>query len=1334
MAAFLNGLTKQYEVGTPPSDWRQSSDGFWYPPSVAITPVDASLPGGVQDIIRLVGSDIPIQISVDVLPALHDFGVAEVSVNISVAIIPINVPLTEAITIAVKSLLNGKIENYYDEDRAGKTLLNFGSDYQALMTGWQYAKDDPTKTSVALKLYHPLPKELVLKSQAWISRELSPSVLDRLFLEYIPQPVGNVFLRPPNRNIALTGRTGAVVENATLRSLFSTGSFNVVKVIDPVLEEWYTHDFNNSELNIDFSDYRNFIFFGSAKARIDAFVQKLANIENINSLLTRNSASLAGTGSAFITGTLAYPAISNLSDQRIETLRSFDAYERFLYYQTNVAYSSSLNVTDDEQDAFYYNADSTWPKISGSVVPVVSASAWYTAQTSIASDYDRQNQNYLVNNIPGYLQSDGNSTEFRQFLNLIGHQLDTLKVYVDQMPNIYDRSSDPSVGMSPDIVWNVAQSFGIDLPNQYAIKNLVDYTIGQTSQVSEKIYHEIASETWKRFLHNQIYMMKAKGTKQALRALSNAYGILPTVLQIRESAAPGVTAVTSSFEAYEEQTNVLSVTSNAFLQIPWHSLSGSLIPQSMEIRFATTNVTQSVLAQADNKWALTIEPVSQSWARIALRDSGSISAQTNALEIFNGDFFTTTITFASGGMHLYVKRATEEVIVGDESTNESTPKVAGIWTVPSNLNFGTSGSFFGNSFRGSIDEIRLWSEIITSDIMNQHVQYPGLYNGNTTTSSRDALLLRLSFNKPKNLGTVITTDRFYVNESPFMRTSAAPVALVSASAFNFTNVPNYPNSMAVINRTVVRYTPNAGGSQFTTNKVIVAEPPQLQYLSGTSVPVLRPDKSIVSPDVKLARGIPSNIVGFYFSLSEAINDSIIRSIGIIDLQNLIGDPADVYNTSYSALTSLNKLYWTSYAYTYNPNTFVDFVRNLLDPLFRQARDLVPARAKLLSGIVHEPHILERAKLSHIPIQISAGQYTRHNTDTYNLDTHIATTQSIQIHGRTAVYDAKYVLSSSAHVLATPAYYDARVTPSSSLHMRGELMDHHTYLPLTHSVGVSSQITTYDDASNLAAFQQDTLRRFGVTSLAQLSTSQTGTYTDILSRFRSKSSVNIWQVLQNSSNAMDSAPADLFYIVPILPYTNFDNVESFIYFTNPNGLVGLDKFVNVRSNQNVLVNRGTWAPGQTYSRNDFIIQSGSNGDAATGNGKEFVCVTTDSSFVSYIDPYLDTRNWRSMTYVPVKIVEPRKAVLINNVVTLAVTGSALSPVIGYRPQHYKFTRDNRLGTRRHLWLGCTQTDDTTVDGKPAVEITISAGEKIFVHNPSDPVQPKNNSSGPILDVQ
>jgi hypothetical protein len=52
-------------------------------------------------------------------------------------------------------------------------------------------------------------------------------------------------------------------------------------------------------------------------------------------------------------------------------------------------------------------------------------------------------------------------------------------------------------------------------------------------------------------------------------------------------------------------------------------------------------------------------------------------------------------------------------------------------------------------------------------------------------------------------------------------------------------------------------------------------------------------------------------------------------------------------------------------------------------------------------------------------------------------------------------------------------------------------------------------------------------------------------------------------------------------------------------------------------------------------------------------------------------------------------------------------------LGYLPRHYKFYRDNLLSTKRRNYLGCLQTQDTTTDGRPPVEVNLTAGTAITV---------------------
>lgn len=1345
---WKNGLTGETQSGEPPEHWHLNDDGFYYPPETTefrrIPPIahvpQTTTPSSMTVLVltRIAVVNPPATITVDldvnltVKPSVPVFESSKQEIPTSLHITPIPLDVKQGVLARLKKLAEPKINNFFDVDRRGKTLLNFGQDFQTVITDWSYEGND--KTAIRANLYLPLPDDVEDKTQLWISRELASPVVDRIHVKFTPPPPPKVYLRPANTSVALTGRTGVSVENVTLSNLFSTTAFDEIIPNDPVIEEWYTDDVNSTELNIDYTDYRNFVFFGSAEARLNAFITKLGLIEEYESLLVFNSSSLSVSGSTPV-GMLSYTAIQNLADKRIDLFRSFDGYERFLYYSSGSEYSSSLS-TNDAMDAVYFNEDCTWPKIGGVPVPVASASAWITAQTAIATAYDVQNQNYLKNNTPEYITKDEQSQEFVQFLNLAGHHFDTLKPYIDHMTKIYDRGNNPLVNTSQDIIWNVAQGFGIDLPNQYAVQRLVDYTIGETNVATPTIYREAAAETWKRFVHNQIFLMKSKGTKAALRGLANAYGILPSSLQIRELSTLGNTHSSGTFETFEEQTNALTFTSGSYVKIPW-AASSSLSASTIELRFATTNNTAPiVLVQADNVWALKTEPLSGSYGRLILTD-GVTRASSSYFSIFSGDFYSVMIRDTTN-VELYVTRAEGDTIVDTSSTAEAGTILHNKWFSPTTLFLGGSGSLFGQPYAGYMDEFRLWTEKLNTTIFDNHVRYPGLYNGNQPTSARDTLAVRLSFNQAKNLFATSSLN----NESPFNPTQ-------TFQTVGFQNVTSAPYNMTVMLREVTRFSPNAG-SQFTSDKIVIADEPELVYFSGSAVPVLSPKNSIVSLNTKRDNRVNSNVVGFYFSITDAINDSILRSIGNIDLQNLLGDPADQYNSSYESLRTLSNLYWTSYAYSYNVNSFVDFVRNLLEPLFKQARELVPVRAKLLSGIVHEPHLLERSKVASRPIEVSGGSLTRHNqSDTHNLEAPALTSHPTDIDAGVAHHEVAIItndlrvttgefnnheaLITTSDVYNPSALYDdltATVETQETVTSTAEKYGYESTILMNDAALFGMELITFDDFTNAIAFKNQLLARFGAASITSLTAQQRNEYNKLLNRYRSASSVNVYDQYIYPSNQRMGLFAPDAQLEMVLPYTNFDDIEAYTYFTDPNGTVGFDGIVYNRVKENILRNRGTWARGTVYSRLDYVVQVGSE-NAPEGNGKEFECISSDGTFTSYIDPYLDTANWKSVSYVPVASKLPRKAILVDGKVSIAPTTSVQPTVVGYRPTHYKFTRDNREGIKRHLWLGCKQTDETTTDGQPAIEVKFVAGSELFVANGT--LQTENNDAGPILDV-
>jgi hypothetical protein len=186
-----------------------------------------------------------------------------------------------------------------------------------------------------------------------------------------------------------------------------------------------------------------------------------------------------------------------------------------------------------------------------------------------------------------------------------------------------------------------------------------------------------------------------------------------------------------------------------------------------------------------------------------------------------------------------------------------------------------------------------------------------------------------------------------------------------------------------------------------------------------------------------------------------------------------------------------------------------------------------------------------------------------------------------------------------------------------------------------------------------------------------------------------------------------------------------------YFDNLAGLVGGKKYTYIRTKEVVISDKGTWASGVTYRKNDLVIQPYTVTDSQydIGNGKEFYAIM--DNFISNIPPQGEPSRWRRVAYVAKEEMDIKKAVLIGGVLSLVPTSSALTPVQGYMPQHYRYFQPNYTAFRRSRYLGCVQTDITTIDGIPVVEVLLSSADTLVVSTTSEPIAGNSNLTGPTF---
>jgi hypothetical protein len=1210
-------------------------------------------------------------VKVSVINSTPTFAPERIVADYDLLINPIQIPLRFGIIDSINKKIDGKIENFYDDRRVLKTLVNLGNDDQLLLTNWGLDATDPRKTTIVAKLYRPLPNTVNTNIDAWIVRQLSQDYIDLIKLYELPPETTTTLLRSRNLDIKVKEVDGVQISDKKWTDLLPVTSSQ------QILEEWFVTSLEGAELNIDYSSYPNFVHFGSAAARLEAFRNKLLLLEYLTNQYNITSASFT---SSLNNNSVTYNTLRNIENERLSIIRSFDGYERYLYYEVSSSYSSSFSKDPDDEvfvNSYINWPYGTWPKIGNSLAAVTSSIAreWFDVQYSIAEEYDKWNQNSLVNNLPEYIQRDYKSHSFIKLIQMVGHQFDTIKLYIDAMSYLYNRENDPSVGLSKDIIWNVAESFGAGLSNQYSVKNLLDYVIGDDS--TSKVYRDISSEVWKRYLHNHLYLSKARGTRSGLQSLLNIFGISPNTLTVTEfGVTPDSFDSFKPYENYIEFTNVLNV--NSYLQIPWSSVP--LVKNTLEMRFSTTGSVEQVLLQGSSSWALTAVPtLTGSEGYFAFKTGSNLTVATSSVftNLFDGTYHTVQLMSASAGIVMRAARNRGDVIL--ESSYITASAGSNVWNTPNFVYIGAPGFTYGTPFVGLLDEFRLWGEESSTSYFENAVRYPAIYSGNTTGSAYNKLWIRLSFNSPTNLGG--GSNEFVLNESPSPSASFYPV--ISGSGFG--NQGTYPYNFKVVSRESIRFSPVGAGTVGNDNKV---------HIIGnefTPTDQLSRNFSIISRNESRKNSTSdSNLVGLYYSLSKTINDSIIRSIGNVNISDLIGDPQDIYDNKYDDLASLNKFYWTYYAYTYNLNKTIDATKNLFRAVFEQAKQFVSARTTLLTGFVIEPHILERNKITPFTQpKVAGGGLNRIEEDkgAYNLTAEPIYSSPVEVQSSFELLTTEIDTSEELYVSALDNTLSTTLTTSNVYEIESTPLDLTTTIELDSTYQIDTSYPFY--SSNIDINQDYVL-------LAKLKI----------------------QDFNSGSNYLDK-------LLIVNPVSDFNDPGSYIYFTHPLGYVGIKSFTRIPKRSSTLVNRGTWVRGDIYSVNEYVLDP--------TNNKEYY-VQNNRLFISNLEPSLDPSNWRPVPYINVETKQILKAIEVNGIFTLAPTSSLETGFVGYRDNHFIFTRDYHTGTLRHQHLGCVQTINTTIDGKPPVEVIRSAGDTLVVRNSAEPIQPTDNTSGPILEVQ
>jgi hypothetical protein len=888
--------------------------------------------------------------------------------------------------------------------------LNFGNGVICLANNIQISSNN----TLTINLYEPLPSNINVNASFWIVTKIADTL--SFAINITPDPfvptVTNFPLKGPNFNLStqdqVNNSTGYLDYN-TLLQIQSVSSSNQIKSL---------LSSSGININIDYTDFKNFVHFSSAYQRLENFYYKVSQIESLNNQI--NSWSSVTNSSS---------SINNLQSQITSIITNFDNYDYYLYY------NSSSWAWPKSNSALPYTLYSTG---SAQVINWLGSGENLTGILGSASLYDERNQDSLYYSIPAYIRDDERNAPYYLFIEMMGQHYDNIWTYYKDVTNLHLADNRLDYGISKDLVAEALKSFGLKIyQNNFTSDDLYLSFLGYTSNspsttgslpVSTNSFQDYINnyvtasyeasvnplddynkEIYKRIYHNLPYLSKTKGTIPGLRALINCFGIPDTVLRISEFG--GRDKDISTYDYFDQQFNyALDNTQNynwissSFILNPNWGAGGNR-PESIQFRIKPyvpsnfdVSTTQSIFEisgstdgyttnlilfytgsglTTSSYGGSTVDPYYQ-YGTLTLDIKGNLgSLYTCSIyaPFFDGNWWSIMVnrsgSFGSdpgSGAHTFTLFAGSTGYYDGYDGNQimnlyssSTPTNTPTW--------GYSGSkitFFdtpinvyysaSDPFIGYAQEIRYWAATQSINSFKDYVMNPQSidYSGENTYSSK--LAARLPLGGDLYIGTKSVHPK--VSGSWDTTSSFGNTAGVATNS-NFSTYKTLTSTRLTTN-VEPRFlnSPIVGLRGRVTDKIQIVSSslPTGSVLSQyTSIEQSYPSLGSESPDV--------NLLEVAFSPQNEVNDDIIDSLGYFNIGEYIGDPRQVSSsaTSYPDLNALSNNFFQKYFDSYDLNDYVRLIKYFDNSLFKMIKDFVPARTSLTTGVVIKQHLLERNK-------------------------------------------------------------------------------------------------------------------------------------------------------------------------------------------------------------------------------------------------------------------------------------------------------------------------------------------------------------------------------------
>lgn len=811
-------------------------------------------------------------------------------------------------------------------------LLNFSRNQT-----FQYVNSVVIGEFLYVKLLNPLPDTIEEQFKCWVVQENKYPYIDNVVI--YPKDGLKTFntLSGPNWQANNQGfNVSAETNLKTWNDLLGSSTQTSQEIVDA----YFSGSLSEMTLNIDYTDFNNFIFYSSATERLENFKYKLQLLE----LYTSQSNAVSE-----LSGSVAVTNVQDFTNKQNKLTGGFDNFEQFLYYQSSSGlFTQEIPLIDPTVPAVTGSYITPAPKSNSSypyTLYSVSSSQftdWYDSVYISASKYDIDNNNALIKAIPQYILLDQQSTQLSSFVNMLGQHYDILYTYINAMTRINKRDEHPKLGMPNELLYSVAKQFGWNLQDGNQNKNLWEYTLGtdesgtpltgsNSVENSSMPSRDMTYNIWRRIVNNIPGLLKSKGTKRSIQALLACYGVPQSLITIKEYGGPRLER-----RPIYEQLNfdyALDLITNPAGTV---TVNYDQPIDGVELRFRTDNIlTNPTMSSTMNLYNVGSNSVTidfSSGTKGTIQINGTSSA---AFECFNGDWVNTILRSGSNGtLEIVAKKSKYGKIVSSVSAS-ATASLPASGTV-------TLGSTSTGATRleGQLQELRLWTGSLLDDPMENHTKAPAAYDGNV--DAYDELVFRVPLTQ--KIDHSLTSSLSGVEPNP---------SGISASFASWTNDTPYDSIEEMYYYDGI----SLGAGTFDDNKIRL----ESNNLVGALDVKTRAERSQFD-----TAPLDSKKLGVYYSPQTMINEDIIAQLGFTSLDDYIGDPGDQDKRSYPDLIRVATEYWKKYTQKNDINAYIK-IFSLFDlSFFKQLEQLLPARADKITGLLIQPNLLERSKDTALP--------------------------------------------------------------------------------------------------------------------------------------------------------------------------------------------------------------------------------------------------------------------------------------------------------------------------------------------------------------------------------